>query len=1056
MPLAVSQPAEQPQAQQAKLQIEAPEGFEDLEGPVKTLFDVYYLDKRIGLFEGTLEDGIFRFSYPGEVAAALPEVQRLETEDFLSGDLDANEALRCLPGDQSDCGSLPVGASGVIVNPETFKVEIFLGRELLSSVPPREILLGEPVAGPSLIQNIAGSVSASSRATEDVRFGLSLDTFASVGRTSGVSRLYGDDTQGLRWQEAYLQHYFSKARMAGGLIREDGSLNLDSTSFYGAELTSFDGRPAASAEAPATPLDIVLPRSARVEIYRSGTLVSARQYAAGLQVLDTSDLPVGSYPVRIVARDSSGVILDETRSFSKTPDLPPPGETVYSVRAGVRAVESFAIPGGDAGESDLLPKSTGESLFSASAGRRLSESTAGRVGVTVVDGELYPEAELQLYKGELRASTAVALGPDSQYSAVANVNFQVGSVMSSISARKTEARPIPDGQIYNPEVYRPFFQSESTVFGTVSTQAWGGALGVRASYSESDLADERNTIGVNYTRPFRSRRFGTGIIGFDAVSTDRETRFGIKLTFRRSAGRNSSLRGAVGVDYSRYEGDGVDDEYVDPLLRVGYTRTGRYKDIALTGDVDAGTSDGESNLILSGAAASRRGDFDIATGVTKSRDDEEAEAFLTSNLQTGFIFGGGKLQFGASGFGDAAVLVDVPTEEGAEDAEGRFRVTVDNQNGGSIRAGQATTVLVPALTNANVGLIPEDAPPFDIDLTPRQVTLYPGNVARMTWEAAYIVSVFGRLVDADGNGIANAVVQTGNDLAVTSEKGYFSVSGRAGENLTARTKDGRNCGVLTVLEASGKDENFVRLGDLICEVDLGDTQVSALAPDENAPQDTGGSERREVALAAKSRKSDTGQTGEAALQDPRTHLPYEQPEPSLDEVTVTALPLEGLDAIAADFDFSALEGGLHIAETVRPAPGLEPDFAPADLITQAPEPGDNPSPYLRSDIDFTAYRRRLEAGSVHQDLLSRVVLILPGDRRRADVETSVTGASGRPASPYRVEPIRVMEPQTAAPAAISDRRISGWNSAPMRVTASAPYAPGFLFVVGDEAHDAMV
>ncbi|MEQ3648519.1 TcfC E-set like domain-containing protein [Hyphomonas sp.] len=818
--ISVPRPASASAPKPTRVQYAPPEGFEDLDGPVQTFFDIYYLDKRVGLYEGTLDGGKFVFSNPAEIALRLPDVLPAKVEALLSQPLDSHEALRCLPGDQTGCGTLVAGESGIVVDPERFRINLFLGRDFLSSAPQREILLGNPVSGPSLIQNIAGSISSSSQASDSTRFGLVLDTYASLEKTSVVSRINADDSRGFRWQEAYAQHYFSKVRVAGGLIQEEGSANLDSSMFYGAEVSSFDRRDRSRDQSSGTPVDVVLPTASRVEIYRNGTLISARQYPAGLQILDTNNLPIGSYPIRIVARDASGIILDETRTFSKTPDLPPPGETNYTFRAGVRATEGGLYSADETGQADFLPESTGESIISASATRRLSQSTAATIGVTAVDGEIYPEAEFQIYRGDLRAVAALALGPDNQYSAVANVNFRVGDVISSISARQTEAHPLVDTDRYDPDIYRPFFQSERSVFGSLSMPVNGGSLGLRAGYSESDLASQRETFGLSYTRPFRNNRFGHGILAFDAVSSNEETRMGIRLTFRRSVERNASVNGSAGFDYSKFDSGPDATTRTDPLAILGYTRSGQYLGAAVSGNVNAGTSNGDTSLIFDGVAASRRGEVDVATGISRARDDDEAEIFLASNIQTGFIYGDSKLHVGTLGFGNAAVLVDVPESDDLNHPrEGRFKVIVGSQESTSVRVGQSASILVPSLTNARVGLVPEGAPPFDIDLTPREVPLYPGNVVRMTWKASYIVSAIGRIVDSEGRPLANAIVQTSSDLAVTNREGYFSISGKVDDDVRVRTYEGIECGSVAQLLTQTSERKYLRLGDLTCQVD---------------------------------------------------------------------------------------------------------------------------------------------------------------------------------------------------------------------------------------------
>ncbi|MFN4025284.1 MAG: TcfC E-set like domain-containing protein, partial [Hyphomonas sp.] len=293
-----------------------PEGFEDLDGPVETLFDLRFQDRRIGVVPGRLENGRFTFLDPEGVIQSLPGVHPDLLRNLIGRPLAANENRVCLPGQELDCGVLPSGSTGLIVSAEAFRVDLFLSREYLAQATPRQyLMIGEPVSGPSVIQNIAASVSASriennlTPGGENLRFGLVAETIASAGRTSAVSRLIADDSRGVEAREAYVQHYFDSTRIAAGLIQANGTASLTGFGLYGAEVSSFTGRAINLSEDSSMPIDIVLPRAARVEIFRDGILLSALQYDAGLQSLDTSRLPPGSYPIRIIATDASGVVL---------------------------------------------------------------------------------------------------------------------------------------------------------------------------------------------------------------------------------------------------------------------------------------------------------------------------------------------------------------------------------------------------------------------------------------------------------------------------------------------------------------------------------------------------------------------------------------------------------------------------------------------------------------------------------------------------------------------------------------------------------------------------
>src|SRR5262249_54721451 len=153
------------------------------------------------------------------------------------------------------------------------------------------------------IQGIGASISGTNQGSQSLRFGLELNTIASIGRTSFVSRIYGDDERGMHVDEAYGQHYLNEQRFSAGLFNSEGTLATTTMRVAGARVASFyGGYVGGEAQFSATSIEVVLPRPARVEVYRDGVLMSSAQYQGGLQFIDTARLPEGSYPVRVVVR----------------------------------------------------------------------------------------------------------------------------------------------------------------------------------------------------------------------------------------------------------------------------------------------------------------------------------------------------------------------------------------------------------------------------------------------------------------------------------------------------------------------------------------------------------------------------------------------------------------------------------------------------------------------------------------------------------------------------------------------------------------------------------
>src|SRR3546814_5492691 len=80
-----------------------------------------------------------------------------------------------------------------------------------------------------------------------------------------------------------------------------------------------------------------------------------------------------------------------------------------------------------------------------------------------------------------------------------------------------------------------------------------------------------------------------------------------------------------------------------------------------------------------------------------------------------------------------------------------------------------------ALNEYTIGLKPEGAPQFDIETSRRSVTLYPGNVVRLRFEAKRVISLFGQVLAEDGSPLAQARVEAGTDYAMADDRGYFTI-----------------------------------------------------------------------------------------------------------------------------------------------------------------------------------------------------------------------------------------------------------------------------------------
>lgn len=807
-----------PPVRQASLQTDVPPGFEDLPTRVESAFDIVYLNRRIGSFRAVVENGRIRFLQPDLIVAALgPDVLADDVRAFLSQPLATNQNLVCFPGQSDNCGFLPPGSSGVIVSPDTFTVQLFLARNLLAHTSGEVVELGPPSSGPSFIQNALMSLSTTTFPGDRVRYGGTFDTYASVGRSALLAQTVVDDQRGARLEYGYYQYTTNRYVGAAGLFSDYNSLLLNNYQMAGAQFGTNDRLLNNTYGQLSPPIEVVLPRAAVVELYRNGVLLSTRRYEGGLQLVDTGNLPAGSYNVEVIARDGGQVLLQETRTFVKANDIPPPGRTLFNLGAGVRVDDGFALGGGGF-DQGFLPRSTDEFVVSARAARRVGRATGVGASLLFIGSDVYGEASVSTLVGSMRFTAAAAAGTDGGYGAYVTGAGYIQGISWSLTARKVHADTNPVQALID-RVFAPFLRSEDSLFGNMQFPLFGGSMSVSGSYARSDGLPDRYTVGLRYARSMEIGRLGTGLVSAFASASNLDRRVGITLSFVSRINRRTTLAYAAGGEYA--SGRNVSTRRgFSPVARAALTRRDTLGQADLVNEVGASTDATADRVYLNSAIYSSLGSFD---GVVQYENDATGRSYgsLSLNGQTGIAIGGGRVKLGLRQPGEAMVLVDVQTPENetaSANRAGGYRLQVDNQSYDLVRPGSLTAIGLQSLANYRIGLQPENAPDYDIDLSDRRVSLYPGNVVRLTWRAQRSFTLFGQILDISGAALEDARIQAGSDINVTDRNGYFTITGGQDAVLEIQRADGTPCFSAPVrsLVTADRGQALQRIGAIRC------------------------------------------------------------------------------------------------------------------------------------------------------------------------------------------------------------------------------------------------
>lgn len=807
-----------------------PPGFETLDEAIETVFEVNFAGRRIGATPVRLREGRVTFRDPEGLANLFPaRVDVAALIALLSKPLPSNESLRCLPGRTADCGSLPPGEAGVIVSPETFTIDVFLSPSYFTAADDGPVYLADPLSGPSLIQSVLFSVSTGRGALDQVQFGATLDTIGSIGRTALVAQtLVRDD--GANLQRAVVQHLWNDRRAAAGLIQDEQSLTFRAYRLVGAEFGSFFGTRANQTYGNDTPIEIVLPVAARVEVYRDNVLVQTTRLEAGLQRVPTANLPSGSYPIRIVALDGDTVVLEENRVFTRVAGLPPDGEWAFNLRAGVRAFEDNTVGfGGAVGRAGtFLPRLTDELLLAGTVSRKVGAASAVSAQIIAVDEDVFGELSYVTTQGNLSGVAAASVGADGSYSGFVQGSLRLANFDFNLSARHTRI-----GGDFQPvdlfdDQFEPYFRSEDLVTASVGVPLLGGNVSVTGSYSRVPDFEDRYTIGARYGRQIDFGNFGSARLSIFGFKTDRDLRAGITLSFFRRMSPRTTVFFGGGAEFRENAPESALPDGVFPVVDARISHARQFGTTDFMGQAGVSTDADRHRAFVSADVGSNLGFADVLLDYEDRRGPGQDGLAALANGFTGFTLSGEGLNLGLRQVGgQAAVSVGidrsrVPDSVRDEIASvGKYSVIIGNREVAQFAPDEATVLVLPALQNYVIQVQPEQAPPYAVDLTRREVPLYPGNVVDLRFEAQFSVTIFGRLVDANAAPIANARVSAGTDTVVTDDSGFFLITAPLGSALRSYNATGAACPEITIDEQligelSTNLGVYSRVGDIVC------------------------------------------------------------------------------------------------------------------------------------------------------------------------------------------------------------------------------------------------
>ena len=738
----------------------------------ESLIDVYYGGLLISSTLARFTPDELTFNDPEGIVLRIPDLlEPEEVSEALTGAISANQAFLCHHEGQTNCGVLQPESVAIIFDADKFRADIFINPTLLAVrsldmdkfLPPSD-------ANWSFLQtfNYAFSGNSGDIMENSNLFLLSALSYRenslrmSANYTNGnifnIQNLFGQrDWRGKRYQAGYFPTNTQDLRFAPG------------TNLAGVRLgTSLDTRDDLRLSS-GNSIQVFLASRGEVALFKDGRLISSKIYDAGNQTIDTSSLPGGSYNIDIRIRDS-GTERVETRFYVKNSFLPPADMPLYFIEVGEITHQ---------GISTTLPTLTGQYLVRGGGNFRLNaaNSIIGSLSGTKAD----TAAEVGWFglgRGyELRLSGSLA--QSSRYGANVDMRFNVFNFFITGSYRRVWDH---SGRLFEP--MNLIGEEQEQAYLNLSAPTEIGRFSVNARYNDRPLSPPIQSYNLGYEPPAWSTRRGDLRLRFDLGRENELHQALLTLQWRIHWNRWNFTVTPQAV-YQEF------DDYTESYLRGDANLNWDSQDLWAQNVRTNLRAVKDRDFDSLGADADWRGHYGQARyQIENQHGPAGGQVIQNGNFATNVVVADRGAAFGGRDQNQSAILVDI---QGSSDSAALFDVLVNGSRRTSVRGGSRTVVSLRPFETYTVRLKSRGDEFIYLEDREHTVSLYPGNVVHLVWNAAAVDIILGRITAPDSDKpIASALLRGVQGLAVTDDYGLFQAEIERGtRHLRVETRTGQ-------------------------------------------------------------------------------------------------------------------------------------------------------------------------------------------------------------------------------------------------------------------------
>ncbi len=742
-----------------------PPGFSDLEDEENTTsVDIYFLGKVITTSVVSYNLNTIEIKTPDNIINHLKRILTPEALTTIQQDIkkrfDQNSNLTCGNSQsQLNCGFLQPDVMGVIFDSKKLRLDLFINPKFIRKeyITKKNILPGS-TSGVSFLHDVNSLYSGSkSRTSYDVGMNTVLgykesyfDIESTYNRISGESEVksrYNIDNA------LFIMNKWEKSFKAGWTFNKS-TLLIGQKRFLGFCVSSSLDQIVDKNEINTLPIEKFLNTRSKVEIYKDDRLVSSRYYNAGYQKLRTSSLPNGTYDVRVRIEDENGNVSETTELYSKDPVLPPFDMWLPYFNVGVFE-KSFDR------SKDLTPRESDKVFIQGGFSRRILPYMAYKQDFMAGRGKLLVNPSLNIFYKKLKTLVSLIASSQGDHGGYYSSKYEFNDLLKptfTYTHLKRKRQP----------------ESTNAKFDIIPhSNQYTLRLGNSSKFDNHGLQ-----ISFSNFQPFdgpKDNMLSLNLTSYYKISQDWRLDISNALDFKKNESVYLLTFSFHVTDKHTFRNERSYTKTKGQKRRYEHTTSYRYHREKYEEDYqyrfDAELASGNDSDSVRPKLAYENNYYKFSPSAVIRRVNNKTNKDYLVQFRTALVNSGSSLALANVKNAENGILIDIT---GGYDSD--FQVDVNGQPKEIVEGGCGTFIAASAFKTYEVALIPNSDRRFKIlNGNKRVTTVYPGNIAKLSWEVVEIYSLVGKVIDENNNPVTDYEYENNGFSTKIGKDGFMSI-----------------------------------------------------------------------------------------------------------------------------------------------------------------------------------------------------------------------------------------------------------------------------------------